>query len=175
MGIKEMAVAELFSTGVERLEKNLNVKAIQKKYNAYAERVVQFTIDDVVMAPIVFKIKDGRLIRLSAPARIDNKVRFRYLNDVLDVLYGKLALKHLYAWDGFRRVSGRWEKVAFFEGDVAFGVTVLQEVMENYVRVLRQVLDEMTSLKYFIRPIAVVKKALSPSKMGDIAASQVKA
>jgi len=157
LGIKEKFAEELLENGLKELQEELDIAKLQSELGATKEQVVMVDIMDVNVPPKYFQVKNGKVHRLSNVNHVDHKITFVYLDTLLDILYGKYTVDHIFAWDGFRMVNGKWQKVVIVDGDVGRGAIIVKKVLERYMDIMKKILDKML-MKYVIRPAAKVKR-----------------
>jgi len=171
VGLKERLLSEILTTGIERCQRDLDVAAIQKQYNAYERRVVRLQVMDVSVPPTFLVVRDGHIDHLPASEKWDCEMRFVYLDTFLDVLMGKYLIEQIFSFNGFRPVRkstvpfrsffgirDRWERVVYYKGDIGRDSFFLREVMRQYIGVLRKILLQMPTMRYIVGPAARAKR-----------------
>jgi len=160
VGVKEDLINWAFSDGVVDLQNAVDIAALQKKYNAIAERVLMIDILDINTDPVYIQVKDGRVLKMKYHPNPDVSVTFKYLDRFLDVLMIDDALERLFAYDGRVLRSDRLVKEVWIEGDWFSGSIVLQKVFEEYIHVVRDILNSSRFFKIIVRPVAKIKRAI---------------
>lgn len=185
MGLKEKLLSEILTKGIERCHQRLNIASIQQRHNAYEQRVVRIEVTDVAIPPTDLRVRDGRIENVLDATKPDVSIRFKYLDSFLDVLVGKYKIEQVFAYGGFRAVrksfvpfstkfgiKDQWERCVEYTGDIGRDSFFLREILKEYLSVLREILMEMPTMRYLVRPIAKVKRVLYKDESFDISKSQ---
>jgi len=76
---------------VKRANLNVDIKGLQKKYGAAGGRVFRLYLKDL-RKNFYFVIKDGRLVNLPNPKRVDGVIVTRFNPCLIDLLRGKMTV-----------------------------------------------------------------------------------
>lgn len=160
MGVKEDLFNWAFSDGVVKLQQRLDIRGLQDRYNAKAERVLMFDVLDIDTDPIFIQCKDGTILKMPYHPNPNVKVTFKHLDRLLDIIFVDGALQRLFAYDGRVLRGGVLSKEVWFEGEWATGSIILQKVFEEYIGILREILNSSKFFKVVVRPVSKIKGAI---------------
>jgi len=162
MGFKEDLFNWAFSDGVDKLQQRLDIRALQDRYNAKAERVLMFRVLDLKNTnPVYIQCKDGNIIKMPYHPSPDVKITFKHLDRFLDIIFVDGALQKLIAYNGMVVRGKVLTKEVWFEGDWCSGSIILQKVFEEYVSILREILNSSKFFRVVVKPMSKVKSAVS--------------
>jgi hypothetical protein len=130
------------------LEKEVDIGALQKKYDAYQEQVILLYVHDIQRGCLL-KIKDGKIEREpinDINVESDFSLEFRRLRDLLDVLEEKWTIAEIFSYAGCRYYGHRFHLDCKFKGDWFTGSAILHEVMKEYLHVLKRIIFEKNKI-----------------------------
>ncbi len=171
MALREQLFQNLLTRGFDIFQKEVSISDLQKRHNAFNQRILMVRVMDIGVPPVYLQVRDGKVNRsFSYAGKPDAWIAFRTLDGLINFLDGSLTVDDIFAWDGqvLDPKTGKMVKEVKFDGDWVRGSAILKDILDGYLDTIRRVLnEEMRMAGYALKTYAKIKKGFKPAVAND--------